>query len=389
MSDAKTRVSETMRLHKPATRKVLLTAGTGYGLLFGLGFALFVWGYDAWVLTSISADLAWAKFAFGFPLALLIGGLAGFLGMLPSWTGVTIAIWAIASGVLGWIAGHIPYEGNDLIVGFLEPRFAGQQILPYMQIHQARTIMAILFNGLFGIVAGYVELTAVDWAWDRTTPQGRLSLGSWIMLMVAMLVALLPAATVSELIMRPIRNPQVYVAQLVDVMLSEGVAGVEAKNLNLIEAERYGDKFTPGHTIYFSGFLGEADALYSAYADIAFDNDFMMRCIVMGSRVTFCDDLETKLNTAIGDLAYAGMTGERRWMQKQMKPFTVDEDVMTWLQAFGRQHGEQLDSAYTLERITQKNSWILITAHFESGFDMVCRFHGAAVVNVDQCDVLE
>ena len=115
----------------------------------------------------------------------------------------------------------------------------------------------------------------------------------------------------------------------------------------------------------------------------------MMRCIVMGSRVTFCDDLETKLNTAIGDLAYAGMTGERRWMQKQMKPFTVDEDVMTWLQAFGRQHGEQLDSAYTLERITQKNSWILITAHFESGFDMVCRFHGAAVVNVDQCDVLE
>jgi hypothetical protein len=29
------------------TRTVLLRAGAAYGILFGLGFAIFVWGYDA------------------------------------------------------------------------------------------------------------------------------------------------------------------------------------------------------------------------------------------------------------------------------------------------------------------------------------------------------
>ena len=46
-----------------------------------------------------------------------------------------------------------------------------------------------------------------------------------------------------------------------------------------------------------------------AYADIVFDDDFMIRCIVMGERITFCYNFEEKMNTWISDLAHAGMTG--------------------------------------------------------------------------------
>jgi len=65
---------------KKITRAVLLRAGAGYGLLFGLGFALYVWGYDTLTLSRSSADMAWGKLTLGLPCLLVIGGLAGLLG---------------------------------------------------------------------------------------------------------------------------------------------------------------------------------------------------------------------------------------------------------------------------------------------------------------------
>ena len=185
--------------------------------------------------------------------------------------------------------------------------------------------------------------------------------------------------------MQPQRNPQLRAADLVEVTLAEGVVGVEAHGLNVTEAKRHGEYFTENYTIYFAGFYAEGEALYSSYADIVFDNGYAMRCIVMGTRVSFCNDLTAKLDTWVEDLVHAGITGEQRWLENRMKTFTVDDDVVVWLQA----QSARLAGGYTVERLAQMNSWMLVAVRFTSGYEMVCRFHGAGVVNVDRCSIDE
>lgn len=368
-----------------AVHQTLLAAGSGYGLLFGLGYTLYVWGYDAWLLDIHAADFEWGVLLLGFLSALVIGAVAGFAGAQSSWLGVTVAVWVIASGLLGWVTGRLPYTGVNLTASMRDSRFGKLEILPYLQSNQSRTLLLTLVCVVIGIVVGYVQAVAVEWAWDYTTYRGRLSLRSWLALALAVLVALLPAFFANALVLKPKRNAQLRVAEFVEVVLSEGVAGAEAHGLNSTEAERYGDQFTKDYTTYFTGFFAEGEALYSAYADVVFEDGFALRCIVMGTRVTFCNDLTIELDKWVSDLLHAGITGEQRWLENPMKTFTVDDAVIRGLRA----QSNHLTGDYTIERLAQMNSWMLVAVRFDSGFEMECRFHGARVVNVDQCRIVD
>lgn len=364
------------------TRAVLLRAGVGYGLLFGLGFTLFVWGYDALALSRSSADMAWAKLLMALPCLLVIGGIAGIIGAASSSTLLTTAVWAIALGGIGWLAGHIPFTGASWLAGILDPRFAGLTSWPYTNANALRTLLVMIAYTAYGFGVGYVEALAIEWAWDRTTPTGRMKAGAWAVLLVAWLVAFPPAFILDYLVMADVRTPQVRVANLVETYLEGGDAAVSATGQNTIEAQRNGPRFTPNYTIYFAGFDTSTDTLYAGYSDVAFDTGFMLRCIVMGDRVTFCDDLSQKLDLRIGQMVQAAKTGERPWLASQMKTFNVTDDVMTWLQS----HQEQLSDAYRLTVTAQKGNWIYVTAQFDTGATMTCRFSGNAVITVDQCE---
>jgi len=236
---------------------------------------------------------------------------------------------------------------------------------------------------VYGFGVGYMETLAIEWAWDRATPEGQMKAGAWSVLLVAWLVALPPTIILNYLVMTPVRAPQVRVASLVETYLEGGEATVSATGQNTIEARRNGPQFTPNYTTYFSGFDTSTDSLYAGYSDVVFDTGFALRCIVMGDRVTFCDDLSAKLDLRIGQMVQAAKTGERPWLESQMKTFNVTEDVMAWLQS----HQAQLSDAYRLTITAQKGNWMFVTAQFNTGATMTCRFGGNAVVTVDQCEL--
>ncbi|MGC9397218.1 MAG: hypothetical protein ACP5J4_20425 [Anaerolineae bacterium] len=362
-------------------RTVLLRAGTGYGLLFGLGFALFAWGYDALALSQTSADMAWGKLITGLPCLLVIGGIAGMVGAWSSSALFTTGVWAVTLAATGWLAGHIPFTGISWLAGVIDPRFAGLSPWPYTDAIAARTLLGMIIYTVYGFAVGYVETVAVEWAWDRTTPTGQMKLGAWSVLLVAWLVALPPAFILDYLVMTPVRAPQVRVANLVEAYLEGGEDAVSAAGQNAIEARRHGAQFTPDYTIHFSGFDAATKTLYAGYSDVVFDTGFALRCLVMGDRVTFCDDLSQKLELRIAQMVQAAKTGERPWLENQMKTFAVTEDVMTWLQS----HQAQLGDAYSLMIAAQKGNCMFVTVQFNTGAAMTCRFGGNAIVTVDQC----
>jgi hypothetical protein len=206
-----------------------------------------------------------------------------------------------------------------------------------------------------------------------------------VLLLVAWLVALPPVFILDYLVMAPVRAPQVQVANLVEAYLEGGEDAVSAAGQNVTEAQRYGAQFTPNYTLHFSGFDTATKTLYAGYSDVVFDTGFALRCIVMGDRVTFCDNLSQKLDLRMGQMVQAGKTGECPWLENRMKTFNVTEDVIAWLQS----HREQLSDTYSLMITAQKGNQMFVTAHFNTGAKIECRFQGNAVVTVDQCESVQ
>lgn len=364
-----------------APTTVLRVAGAGYGVFFGLGLALYVWGYDGLVLSRASADFAWGLLMLGLPCALLIGGVTGYLGILLPGVGWTALLWTASLGLLTWIAGHMPFEGFDFITGVIDSRFAGLTLRPYLEANQARTILALIPNILLGFALGYLETRAADAAWDYTDARGRMGLRSWSALALGLLVAIVPAVIIHVLIMQPIRAPQLRVARLVATTLQGGVEAVEATGQNRIEAKNYGQRFTPHYTVQFAEFATITEDLYTSYVTVAFDSGFALQCVVMGERVTFCEDLTKKFETRIGDMVHAGLTGEQRWRDDPTKTFVVESAVVEWL----RDQQERLSERYTITRTERKGPVTLIEVQFDTGFTTICRFSGAAVSHVVTC----
>lgn len=367
---------------RKAPTAVLRMAGAGYGVFFGLGLGLLVWGYDSLTLARASADLAWGTFSIGFPCALIGGGVIGYLGMRLPALGWTALLWAVSLGALTWGAGHLPFEGFDFLTGMVDPRFAGLTLRPYLEANQVRTLIAIIPNVIIGFGIGYLETLAVDSAWDHTNTRGRMGLHSWRILMLGLLVASVPAGIIQSLIMQPTRDPQLRVANLVATTLQGGVEAVRASGQNSIEARNYGQQFTPRYTVQLAEFSTLTQDLHTSYVTVAFDSDFALQCIVMGETVTYCEDLTKKFDARIGDMVHAGLTGERRWLSDPTKTFVVEDDVLDWL----HDQRDWLSTSYHVTRAGQKGPITLMTVQFDTGFGMTCRFAGAAITRAVACE---
>jgi len=363
------------------TRRLFLSAGTAYGLIFGLSFALLTWGYDALLLASNAADLAWTKLLLGLPLVIAIGGLAGRLAALSSSTAISIVVWMVANALLGMIAGHIPFDGGNLAAWFADRRLWGAAVFPYGHSAEVRTTLVVLMNTVLGAAVGFVESLAVEWAWDRATPDDKMSGRSWAVLLVCIPMALLPAAIVDGFINRPLRIPQQAVGELVKLTVTGAIEEAEVREIGYSAIKPFREALSKQYVSHFVAFGSDTGTWYSAYVDVAFDNSFVLRCATSGRNVIYCDDFSQKFAAWMDDLVRAGLYDERPWLDARMQRLAVDDTVVAWLGA----HSDQLSETYEVSRAGQRGGWVFMSARFDTGFEMMCRFRGATPVLVDQC----
>ncbi|MFQ6102066.1 MAG: hypothetical protein ACE5OS_12655 [Anaerolineae bacterium] len=362
-------------------RKLLLSAGTAYGLIFGFSFALFTWGYDALLLASSTAHLAWTKLLLGLPLAIVIGSLTGRLAASSPSTAVSVTLWAAAGGLFGVIAGHIPFDGGNLAAWLADRRLWGVPILAYGHAAAVRTTLVVFINVALGTAVGFVESLAVQWAWDRATPDSMMSGGSWAVLLVCVPLALLLAVSIDGFINQPLRTPQWAVSELVRLTVTASPEVTEAQEASYRSIEPFREALSEHYVSHFVGFGSDTESWYSAYVDVIFDNGFVLRCATVGKNVVYCGDFSQKFAAWMGDLVHAGLYDERPWLDAKMRRLAVNDVVVAWLAA----HSDQLSETYEVSRDGQQGGWVFMSARFDTGFEMVCRFRGATPVLVDQC----
>lgn len=364
--------------HDEQTRKLLVSAGTWFGLFFGFSFALFAWGFDAFQLSISSATFAWAKLLLGLPLCVIVGGLVGRLGAMSSSVGVFVIAWAALGWLFGWAAGHIPFGGSNFIIWLFEPRLRGEIIHAYDSSAEVRTTIATLAIIVIGAFTGFVKSYAVNWAWDRMKPGGRLGSASFMALLISVPLALLMALPVEYMINQPIRRHE----QVTGELIRQTLAGqIDTSSSNYRTIGPFIDRLSDEFTVHFVTFGGDEVSWYSAYVDVFFEDGFLLRCATSGENVIYCDDFSAKFENWMGDIIHAGLSGERPWLDAKVRHLEVDATVLAWLES----HGSQMSETYEIDMSVPQNGWIFITAQFDSGFSMDCRFHDAAPIVVDQC----
>jgi hypothetical protein len=382
--------SETVRHPETEFGKLSRSAGAAYGLIFGLSFALIIWGRDAALLALSGASLAWAKLLFGLPVAILVGGLFGWLASLSTSTAVYVIVWSVAGGLLGWLTGRMPYDGGNVGAWLTEPRLWGLSVFPYGESARTRTALLVITAGGIGIVVGFVESLAVQWAWDRATPRGRMSLQSWVILLVCIPLVIPVAMLVEDLVHQRMRIPQQRVGESVALALSGADEETfKQHGLNYFALDAFYGDLSRDHVIHLAGYR-DVGGYTSAQIDVVFDDGFVLRCdttevgvfLSPEHRILGCADISKKYNAWMDALIHAGLTGERRWGGAPMRSLKVEEGVATWLQ--GR--SDELGGSYEVSRAGQQGGWVFVSARFDTGFEMTCRFHGTSSVQVDQCE---
>lgn len=358
--------------------RFLVSAGTAYGVVFALSFALMAWGRDALLLASAEAHLAWLNLILGLPSALIICALAGRLTGSFSNAAVSVSAWTVAGVLLAMIAGHIPFEGRTLFVWLTEARLRGVSVFPFGDSAGARTGLLMIIGAGVGAAAGLLCQLAAEWAWDAASSQSRMSLKSWAVLFACIPLVFVFTWAVDDLINRPLRAPLRATSRLVTLVRAGAEEEAEAQGLSYSSVARYGERLAERYTLYPAAY--DLDTLGRGYVDIAFDNGFTLRCLTVEKQVGYCAPIAERYREWMADLIHAGLHDDLPWADDRDR-LVVDEAVLRWLRA----QRDQLRETYSVAKGAQYGGLVLMNADFDTGSRLTCRFRGVNPAQVDDC----
>lgn len=362
---------------RPLTSRQFLTAGTVYGLIFALTFSAATWGYDAILLANSQGSSPWLKLLVAAPIVLAICLIAGRFAAHFRSTGLYVAIWSLAGGLLGQTAGWVPFDGQNLAIWLTDARFWGLAVYPQGPSEATRTALIVIIGVVVGAIAGILERIlaelSVEWS-DR--PQG-LGTRSYLILSLCVPLALVLAGAAHEFMYSPLRSAQLHVHSALELALDERRPESAAINYGVFNF--YRDSLSEDYRLHLVEFDLSAES--SAVVDVKFEDDFILRCTMIASSITFCDDFLPVANGWLAQLARARGEGIEAPLDSSGYTLQVEPGVSHWLEQQSPVEVDRLE----LHHVAQHGGWVYLQAKEGSDLVMTCRFHGIRPVTVDRC----
>lgn len=273
-------------------------AGWRYGFVFGLLLLLFAYGWDAFQLSGIQADFWWIKFALGcvtiLPLAILTGGIGGYV----AWY-LKIPLWAIFGVAAAWCAIHIPFGGARLALQNFDSNLRLVEFLPIPAAATDSFGMLAAFGGILGILVALLQSVTVNWAWERSSEDYKMTLGGWAMFLFSLPLAVGYAILFDGTAHLPLRAPQQLVYNVVQSGLNDA-PGQDQTQMELHRAQTYlmGQQWRKNVTPEFTMRLASSEpgVVGEAFVDVTFANGFNLRCHITtyGEFIGACYDLSAE-----------------------------------------------------------------------------------------------
>jgi len=262
--------------------------GIWYGLFLGLGFSIFTWGIDSYILSSHNGLQPWLKFILGAVICMIVGGTAGWLSARLNKPMYSVPIWLIAGSVFAWLTVNLPLLILPKALSIIEPQTS--ELLHYMYYDDfgRRVLVAYIWVGIFITIASLLQLPLSDSAVFSTSFFGKL--GPIIVSMVLMAIA----GTIVDngLVNEPLRSSTVAIDNTIQFILDnrgKEVDLAEARTMHTGAFRAIDDSVTSKHELIVSGYdslLGEINVL------VKFESDWV-ECRVVYNQPIFCEVLAT------------------------------------------------------------------------------------------------
>ncbi|MBI3536269.1 MAG: hypothetical protein HY070_01705 [Chloroflexi bacterium] len=269
--------------------------GWRYGLVFGIFFIFFGWGWDAIELAFDSVTFFWYKFAFAlvalFPLCIFAGHFAAHLPRAI----FKIILWSAFGALSGWLASHVPFEFASAVSGWLDPNARGIAVYPFSPPMNNLVATAIAFGIGIGALAGVGQHVTMRWAWNRSTKENQMTRASWLMLAACLPLAFTLGGGYDGLVNSSLRAPFHLTRRIIQIGLT-APREIEPSKLPIQQildyanAARWRDNFSARYQQYLVDY--DRRFFKQTYVDVEFDNGFLWRCRVLNyGQDSICRDL--------------------------------------------------------------------------------------------------
>jgi hypothetical protein len=334
-----------------------------------LGFILFFWLPDAWVLREAHYQGWWIKLVLGSLAVLPLSVAIGWLAASMRWAGLNLLIWIAGGSLLAWIGGHIQFDGVSWLARLTDIYPSERMMYSFTPAAGVATGMSMLVGAGAGLLIGVIGLVAVERAWDASTPKYGFSLKSIVMLGLCLPALLVLGLLADYQINSSTRSAIADVQRIIETVRDPNADLARAK---LTPMTRYRARLSPNYTLYWNTI---SDDLTRLSIDVQFDSGLVLRCPVMLGNAYLCTDLSAKLNEWMTQLVTAG-----DWACANCG-LEITNTVHYWLNATMPTPGK-LESVALLEH---HGGWLYMRAAFDGGRRIDCRFSGDQPITVDLC----
>lgn len=261
--------------------------GFWFGLFLGLGFAIFTWGIDSYILSNHHVLLPWLKFIIGAVICMIIGGLTGWLSAKANRPMYSVLLWLAASSLFAWLTVNLPLVILPKAMSILEPQTSGLLHYVYYDDFGRRVLVAYTWLGIFISIAGLLQLPLSDSAVFSTSFFGKLG----PILVTTILMAIAGTIVDNGLINEPLRTPIVSIDNTIQFITDnrgKEVDKTEARRMHTGAFRSIDDSVTGEYKLIVSGYdnlLGEINIL------VKFERDWV-ECGVFYNQPISCEVLE-------------------------------------------------------------------------------------------------
>lgn len=354
-------------------------AGWRFGFVFGALILLFGYVWDAVQLFNIHTEFWWIKLALAlvtiFPLAILTGGIGGYVNWL-----LKIPLWILFGIVAGWCAIHLPFDGARIALEYFDPNLRVVEFLPIPEAATGSFGILATLGACLGILAGLLQSVAVNWAWERSTEEYRLTLAGWAMFLLATPIAFAYAFLFDSTAHLPLRTPQ----QLIHNVIQSGLTDAPDQDQSQMElararmyltGQRWRKNFTPDYTLRLAS--SEASVVGESFVDVTFANGYNWRCRITndGDFAGVCYDLNTEYSRYLTEFV---PRGSFRCADCQAR---VTQQAANWRAANAR----DLTSTDKISVTHGAGSSVIVRVQSQAEKSFECLIWGANPVIVAEC----
>jgi hypothetical protein len=359
----------------------LKTGSMWYGFIFGLSYALVLWGQYTYLILKSSMSLPWLEIVLGIILCVLLWVCAGFLSSFKRSVAWVILLSALSAALTPWLV-WLAKTSNENFVWFIDRQ--GWSFIPHFGEALQYRLFMISFWGIgIGAFSGLLVRWLMPHAWDLTTASGRTSLKSLGLFLLCLPLTILFGSVSSDLFHKD------FFESLNGTYEAFSQFDPEETRRPFL-TWRFGGKNlesnmgwvwpTGDFTLHLVDY--DAETMDQFFFDAIYSDGSTVRCQGGSSSLQLCGNVNDTYQQIMDLMIQGGLNHKLGDLQCESCDPSIRSELLISLDRLR----SNFTQSYDIYKKFQSGGAVSMTAQFDNGFILSCNFRGDDPIVVESCE---